>query len=53
MLEALTYLHSMKIIHRDLKAGNVLLMLDGEIKLGTFLYLFMLFIYEMNNNSIH
>ena len=34
MLQALEFLHSMKVIHRDLKAGNVLLQLDGQVKLG-------------------
>ena len=35
MCEALEYLHEHDIIHRDLKAGNVLLTLDGTVKLGT------------------
>lgn len=34
MLEALNFLHSKKVIHRDLKAGNVLMTLEGDIRLG-------------------
>uniref|UniRef100_A0A0P4W406 Protein kinase domain-containing protein n=1 Tax=Scylla olivacea TaxID=85551 RepID=A0A0P4W406_SCYOL len=36
LVEALAYIHEHKVIHRDLKAGNVLLTMDGGVKLADF-----------------
>jgi len=36
MVEGLEFLHQHFIIHRDIKAGNVLLTNDGQVKLGQF-----------------
>jgi len=36
MCQALEFIHKHHVIHRDLKAGNVLLTQEGDVKLGQF-----------------
>ncbi len=35
-VDALHYIHSQKVLHRDLKTQNCFLMKDGTVKLGDF-----------------
>lgn len=36
LCKALQFLHDKFVIHRDLKAGNILLTQNGQVKLGDF-----------------
>lgn len=35
-MKSLSYIHSKKLVHRDIKPGNLFISLDGKVKLGDF-----------------
>ena len=37
---ALEFIHSCCVVHRDVKAGNILLNAEGHAKLGNFVYIY-------------
>lgn len=58
MTEGLQFLHKVHVIHRDIKAGNVLLTMDGGVKLGeslltSFISLSLIYHFVLLFESLH
>lgn len=53
LLKGVRYLHSNKVIHRDLKLGNIFLNDDMEVKIGNVGFWIIKYIYSFILNSSH
>jgi len=53
LLKGVRYLHSNKVIHRDLKLGNIFLNDDMEVKIGNVGFWIIKYMYSFILNSSH